>query len=41
MKIIWESDQNLVRNESEREAKEIAREICRWGLGVKLEKDEA
>jgi hypothetical protein len=40
-KIIWESDQDVVRYESEREAKETARETCRWVLGVELEKDEA
>lgn len=34
--IVWEGDEKLVRGQDESVAKETAREVCRWILGVQL-----
>ncbi|KAK0111406.1 hypothetical protein ONS95_001766 [Cadophora gregata] len=34
--IVWETDEERVRGQSESVAKESAREVCRWILGVQL-----
>jgi Ni,Fe-hydrogenase I large subunit len=35
-RVVWEGSEEVVRGQDEREARVIAREVCRWVLGVEL-----
>ncbi|KAH8896839.1 hypothetical protein GQ53DRAFT_743383 [Thozetella sp. PMI_491] len=38
VELVWESDENIRRGQTEETAKEVAEGVCEWILGVKLEK---